>query len=139
MKVLKRLMLLFLCCLLFNFYAQDKRSFKIFQFPPNQIPSIDGNTSDWDIVGAEYTTGMENLFDDRIDLDRHLTADSKNLDVKVKVGWVKGLNRLYFLYEARDNYWDFSLPNIHNDIFEVVVDGDQVGRAVHKVWDVAVK
>ena len=50
--------------------------------------------------------------------------DRKDLDVKVKVGWVKGLNRLYFLYEASDNYWDFRHPDLHNDIFEVVVDGD---------------
>ena len=26
----------------------------------------------------------------------------------MRVGWVKGLNRLYFLYEAYDNYWDFA-------------------------------
>ncbi len=45
----------------------------------------------------------------------------------MKVGWVKGLNRLYFLYEAYDNYWDFSRPGLHNDIFEVVVDGDLSG------------
>ena len=36
--------------------------------------------------------------------------DPKDLDIKVKVGWVKGLNRLYFLYEAYDNYWDFAEP-----------------------------
>jgi len=47
--------------------------------------------------------------------------------VKVKVGWVKGLNRLYFLYETYDNYWDFSRTDLHNDIFEVVVDGDLSG------------
>lgn len=29
-----------------NVYSQDNRSFKIFQFPPNRIPSIDGQTSD---------------------------------------------------------------------------------------------
>ena len=34
--------------------------------------------------------------------------EPKDLDIKVKVGWVKGLNRLYFLYEAYDNYWDFA-------------------------------
>src|SRR5690606_31484124 len=49
------------------------------------------------------------------------------LDVRVRVGWVKGLNRLYFLYEAFDNYWDFSLPGLHNDTFEIVVDGDASG------------
>ena len=40
---------------------------------------------------------------------------------------MKGLNRLYFLYEAYDNYWDFARPGLHNDIFEVVVDGDMSG------------
>jgi len=43
------------------------------------------------------------------------------------VGWVKGLNRLYFLYEAYDNYWDFGQPGLHNDTFELVVDGDASG------------
>ena len=40
---------------------------------------------------------------------------------------MKGLNRLYFLYEAYKGYWDFSRPDLHNDIFEVVVDGDLSG------------
>src|SRR5207247_3659916 len=58
---------------------------------------------------------------------RGFNYDKKDLDVKVKVGWVKGLNRLYFLYEAYDNYWDFEAHSRHNDIFEVVVDGDLSG------------
>lgn len=44
--------------------------------------------------------------------------------MSVKVGWVKGMNRLYFLYEAYDDYWDFSRPDLHNDTFELIVDGD---------------
>ncbi len=107
--------------------AQDKRKFKIFQFPANMIPTIDGKIEDWNMVDPSYTIGMDQLWDDRDDSVRHRFADPKNLDVKVKVGWVKGMNRLYFLYEAYDDYWDFSLTNLHNDIFEVVVDGDQSG------------
>jgi len=34
---------------------------------------------------------------------------------------------LYFLYEAYDNYWDFSGTGLHNDIFEITVDADQSG------------
>ena len=45
----------------------------------------------------------------------------------MKVGWVKGESRLYFLYQAYKSYWDFSRPDLHNDIFEVVVDGDASG------------
>jgi|SRR5690554_2117199 len=106
--------------------AQDTRTFKVFQFPANKIPSIDGKAADWDIVGEEYSIGMDQLTDTR-DSGAHQTHNLDDLDVKVKVGWVKGMNRLYFLYEAYDNYWDFSLPDLHNDIFELVVDGDRSG------------
>jgi hypothetical protein len=98
--------------------------FRIFQFPPDQIPRIDGNPDDWKIVPDDYAIGMDQLVDDTKP-DRK--PDPKDLDVKVKVGWVKGQNRLYFLYEAYDNYWDFAQPGLHNDIFEIVVDGDMSG------------
>ena len=98
--------------------------FKIFQFPADRIPRIDGNADDWKIVPDDYAIGMDQLVDDT---HPGRKPDPKDLDVKVKVGWVKGLNRLYFLYEAYDNYWDFSQPGLHNDTFEVVVDGDLSG------------
>ena len=42
----------------------------------------------------------------------------------MRVGWVTGLNRLYFLFEASENCGDFSRPDLHNDTFEIVIDGD---------------
>jgi hypothetical protein len=104
--------------------AQEDKGFKIYQFPANMIPRIDGKTDDWDNVPARYIVGTDQLWDDS---GHYPAPDPKNLDVKVKVAWVKGLNRLYFLYEAYDDYWDFSLPGLHNDIFEIVVDGDLSG------------
>ncbi len=98
--------------------------FPVFQFPADRIPRIDGDARDWDMVPASYAIGMDQLIDDTAP-DRK--PDPRDLDVKVKVGWVKGLNRLYFLYQAYDNYWDFAQPGLHNDIFEVVVDGDLSG------------
>ena len=98
--------------------------FKIFQFPANMIPRVDGNADDWKMVPDDYAIGMDQLVDDT---NKDHKPDPLDLDVKVKVGWVKGLNRLYFLYEAYDNYWDFAKPGLHNDIFEVVVDGDMSG------------
>ncbi|GAB2541470.1 PKD domain-containing protein [Rufibacter soli] len=105
-------------------WGQEKRSYKIFQFPANMIPRVDGSKDDWAMVPDAYTVGMDQLVDDT---KKFLKPDPKNLDVKVKVGWVKGLNRLYFLYEAYDNYWNFTHPDLQNDIFEIVVDGDQSG------------
>jgi hypothetical protein len=115
--------------------------FKVFQFPADKIPRIDGDDSDWAIVPESYSIGLEQMQDDH---HTHDKPDPKELDVHVKVGWVKGLNRLYFLYEAYKNYWDFADPGLHNDTFEIVVDGDRSGgplipqfrnNADQDVWD----
>jgi PKD domain len=105
-------------------FERPDLTFKIFQFPADQIPRIDGHTEDWDVVPESYVIGTNQLVDDSA---RHAQPDPKNLEVRVRVGWVKGLNRLYFLYEASDNYWDFSRTDLHNDTFEIVVDGDASG------------
>ena len=34
----------------------------MFQFPNNLIPTLDGNMSDWDIVGDAYRIRAENMF-----------------------------------------------------------------------------
>lgn len=99
-------------------------AFKIFQFPADQIPRIDGKADDWSIVPEDYVVGTDKLVDDQ---GRGRVVDRKSLDIRVRVGWVKGLNRLYFLYEATDNYWDFASPGLHNDTFEIAVDGDMSG------------
>ena len=98
-------------------------TFKIFQFPADQIPRVDGDVSDWGMVPADYAIGIDQLQD----TVHHSPIDTTDLDVTVRVGWVKGLNRLYFLYEAYDDYWDFSHRDLHNDILEIVVDGDLSG------------
>lgn len=102
-------------------------TYKIFQFPPNMIPRIDGNDSDWKIVPSSYAIGMRQLVDTEAPGGHGREYNLKNLNVKVKLGWVKGLNRIYVLYEAYNSHWEFSRPDIYNDIFEFVVDGDASG------------
>lgn len=99
-------------------------TFKVFQFPHDKIPRIDGNADDWAMVPDSYAVGIDQLIDDE---GGHTKPNPQELDVKVKVGWVKGENHLYFLYQAYKSYWDFSRPDLHNDIFEIVVDGDASG------------
>ena len=109
-----------------NVRALDRtnETFKVFQFPADQIPRIDGDTNDWNIVPESYVIGTDQLVED---FGKHKVTDTSTPKIRVKVGWVKGLNRLYFLYEADDDYWDFSQPDLHNDTFELVVDGDVSG------------
>ncbi|MDR1381226.1 MAG: PKD domain-containing protein [Tannerella sp.] len=102
----------------------DAPHFKVFRFPSDRIPRIDGQFDDWDMVPESYVVGTEELWDDS---GKHPGINKESLDIRVKVGWVKGLNRLYFMYEAYDDYWDFTHTGLHNDIFEVVVDGDLSG------------
>ncbi|MCE5250375.1 PKD domain-containing protein [bacterium] len=108
-----------------HLYALERPDieFKIFQFPPTMIPCIDGRTDDWNIVPVSYVIGTDQLSDTV--KDHEMKVDPKDLDIKVRVGWVKGLNRLYFLYEAYDDYWNMYFKR--GDIFEVVVDGDLSG------------
>ena len=97
--------------------------FKIFQFPTNMIPRIDGSTEDWEMVPDDYIIGIEQLVDTR----QGAEIDKSNFDVQVKVGWVKGLNHLYFMYKAYDNYWNIDDPGRHSELCEIVVDGDLSG------------
>ncbi len=99
------------------------KEFKIFQFPADMIPRIDGDTGDWSMVPQSYVIGTDELSDTVI--GKGTNHDPQDLDVAVRVGWVKGLNRLYFLYEAYDDYWNMYYRR--GDIFEVVVDGDLSG------------
>lgn len=108
--------------------ARNGEIFKIFQFPRDQMPRIDGDRSDWDIVPSSYTYTTELLKDTEDGIGTKV--DKNDLDVKVTLGWVDGLNRVYFLYEAYDDFWDFGRFNPEgymNDIFELVIDGDLSG------------
>jgi len=97
--------------------------FKIFQFPRNMMPRIDADPADWDIVPDTYAIGIDQL----VDTMYGVKTDPRDKDITVKIGWVNGLERLYFLIRAYDDYWDFEAPDLHNDIFELVVDGDLSG------------
>ncbi len=111
-------------------FERPDMEFKVFQFSPEHIPHIDGKTADWDIVGEEYTYRTDQLDGTRGGYEDGV-VNPKDIDISVRVGWVKELNRLYFLYEAYDDYWDFSLFDVNrgyqNDIFEICLDADISG------------
>lgn len=127
----KRIFSLSILALLASFSAKGQNDiqvrepgFKVFQFPRTAIPRIDGDFSDWDIVPDSYAVGIDEMWDDS---GKHSGIDRSTLDLKVKVGWIDGLNRLYFLYEAYDDFWDFDQLSLRNDTYEVVVDADLSG------------
>lgn len=114
--------------------ARPGVTFKVFQFPPNMIPRIDGDPSDWSIVPDSYAIGMDQLVNTEAPPGHPTPRNPKDLDVKVKLGWVKGLNRIYVLYEAYNKAWHFSREDLQSDIFEFVVDGDASGGPLVDVY-----
>ena len=97
---------------------------RVFQFPADAIPRVDGDAGDWAAVPAAYAIRSEQFAADD-GSGRH--PDPKSLRATIKIGWVKGLNRLYILFEAWDDHWDFASPGLDQDILELVVDGDRSG------------
>ena len=97
--------------------------FRIFQFPADMIPRIDGSIDDWEMVPEEYVYGTDQLKDTV--MGKGTNHDPEDLDVRVRVGWVEGLNRLYFLYEAYDDFWNMYYAR--GDLFEIAVDADRSG------------
>jgi len=105
--------------------CQPMTEYKIFQFPRTAIPRIDGDFSDWAMVPDDYTIGLSELFDTHG--GRGANLNPEEFDLKVKVGWVNGENRLYFYLEAYDDCWDFANEGLRQDIFELVIDADLSG------------
>ena len=99
-------------------------TFKVFQFPADQIPRVDGYAGDWAMVPESYVVDGTQLVDVE---EPQVAPNPKDCVVRIKVGWVKGLNRLYFLYEATKPKWDFASSGLRADTFELVVDGDASG------------
>jgi len=102
---------------------------KVFQFPSNMIPRIDGDPSDWDIVTEDYVYRTDLLIDTEEDdrVPRNTPADPGSIDVRVIVGWVNGMNQLYFLFEAYDDCWEFDSLERGQDLLEIIVDADLSG------------
>lgn len=114
---------LYLCLFCLCPFAKAQE-YKIYQFPTDRIPKIDGDTHDWECVPTSYALTESALKEDE---GKHAQPDTTTLKVSVKVGWCADTQRLYFLYEAYDNYWRFTENSLNTDIFEVVVDGDGSG------------
>ncbi len=116
--------LLIISSLLLWTAVANAQTYKVYRFAENKVPTIDGNTADWAQVPQSYAITIDAMKEDE---GKHAAPNKATLDVTVKVGWCRETQRLYFLYEAWDNYWRFSENSLNTDIFEVVVDGDCSG------------
>ena len=112
------------------------RVYPCFQFPDNRLPVIDGDLSDWELVGDDYAQDTFDLIEYNRRQGRNY--DLQDLDVRVRTGYNPGANRIYVAVEYRDNFHNFDRVGDHrlgssrdypgnDDIFELVVDADNSG------------
>ena len=76
----------------------------LFQWPAGQEPMLDGALSEWDIVPDDYYVPFDSHFEYYLGLG--LENDESNLSFRTVAGWSAGTNRLYFMMERFDNFWD---------------------------------
>ena len=106
--------------------------FRAFQFPDHLTPSIDGNLDDWDVVDNSYEIATSQ-FRDLINPDSDAN-DSDDFSVRLKVGWNKTANKLYFAAQVRDDIHQVDRPAgsaavqiFQDDALELFIDADHSG------------
>ena len=100
----------------------------LFQFPTGMEPTLDGDLSEWDIVPEDYYVPFESHFEYYLGLGHE--NDESNLSFRVVAGWSQGTNRLYFMMERFDNYWDRNGVGAvagGDDSWEIMIDSDHGG------------
>jgi len=101
----------------------------LFQWPAGQEPTLDGDLSEWDIVPEDYYGPFDSHFEYYLGLGQE-NAES-NLSFRVVAGWSAGTNRLYFMMERFDNYWDrngVGAVAAGDDSWEIMIDADHGGE-----------
>ena len=102
------------------------RLYKIYQFPDDRLPVLDGDLSDWAMVPESYIIDTSHIFDSVNGNGFNVAPD--DLDIQVIVGWSNSTNRIYFMVRKYDDFHNFNRPNLAqiqgDDIFEIVIDAD---------------
>ena len=99
-------------------------TYKVFQFPANMIPRIDGNTDDWNMVPERLRhrhgparRRLQQAPQARPQESRRASARRLGQGAQPPLFPLRGLRQLL----------GFLAAGLHNDIFELVVDGDASG------------
>jgi len=110
------------------------RIYHSFQFPNDRLPVIDGDLTDWEIVGDRYQQHTFQLLNQRgSDPSIRRAYDPTDFDIRVRTGYHPRSNRIYVAAEYYDDFhnldrvMDSHLQVGHDDLFELVIDADRSG------------
>ena len=103
-------------------------------FPPGDIPTMDGDLTDWDSIPEAYWVTMVDAFEEtRRGVGTDFDLD--DLNIKLIVGWSPSTNRIYGMAWVSDNYLQANLRAEtavfnYDDESHFVVDADHSGGPI---------
>ena len=106
-------------------------AYRAFQFPDHLVPAIDGDLTDWEVVGDSYAI-LTGQFYDLISPEVE-ASDSDDFAARLMVGWNKAENRLYIAAQVRDDIHQIDRPAgsaaviFRDDAMELFIDADHSG------------
>ena len=106
-------------------------AYRAFQFPDHLVPAIDGDLTDWEVVGDSYAI-LTGQFHDLISPEVE-ASDSDDFAARLMVGWNKAENRLYIAAQVRDDIHQIDRPAgsaeviFRDDAMELFIDADHSG------------
>lgn len=106
-------------------------AYRAFQFPDHLVPAIDGDLTDWEVVGDSYTI-LTGQFHDLV--AEAEASDSDDFAARLMVGWNKAENKLYIAAQVRDDIHQIDRPAgsaavlfFQDDAMELFIDADHSG------------
>ncbi len=110
-------------------HLPEGREITAFQFPPDHLPQIDGDLSDWTLAGAPAVNA-----DGFFDLVADAAPDRNDFDVSLWVGWSEEANRIFVAAEVVDDQHQVDRASgtassmiFLDDDMEVFIDADHSG------------
>ncbi len=110
-------------------HVPEGQVFAAWQWPTAQLPNLNGDISEWDVLPQEYWIDIFQTAVAEGDVGREI--DTANLNFRFAMGWNDDLDRLYYVYDRFDDVWDRDAGGFgccgQDDSIEVGLDADHSG------------
>lgn len=107
-------------------HVPEGQVFGAWQWPTAQLPNLDGDISEWNVLPQELWIIIDQTTVAEGDVGREI--DYSNLWFRYAMGWNDELDRIYCVYDRFDDNWDRDGGGVgccgQDDSIEVSIDAD---------------
>ncbi|MBI2505876.1 MAG: hypothetical protein HYW07_21895 [Candidatus Latescibacteria bacterium] len=110
-------------------HVPEGQVFAAWQWPTSQLPNLDGDISEWNVIPEEYWIDIFQTSVAEGDIGREI--DTANLNFRIVMAWNDELDRIYRAYDRFDDVWDRDGGGFgccgQDDSIEISIDADHSG------------